>query len=139
VTEKLLIFAADLILIIHVAFVFVVICGLVAIYLGYFLKWDWIRNFWLRILHLVAIAIVVLQSWLGMICPLTSWEMSLREAAGGATYSGSFIQHWLQDILYYTAPEWVFILCYTVFGCLVLASWFIIPPLKKKDKHAKNT
>ncbi|MEA1079359.1 DUF2784 domain-containing protein [Marinobacter qingdaonensis] len=119
---------ADALLVLHVLFVAFVVLGLVLIYLGHFLAWRWVRNFWFRVSHLVAIAIVVLQSWLGLICPLTTWEMALRERAGDASYEGSFIQHWLQAILYYSAPEWVFILSYTVFGGLVLFSWFLIRP-----------
>lgn len=119
---------ADALLVLHVLFVAFVVLGLVLIYLGHFLAWRWVRNFWFRVSHLVAIAIVVLQSWLGLICPLTTWEMALRERAGDASYEGSFIQHWLQAILYYSAPEWVFILSYTVFGGLVLLSWFLIRP-----------
>jgi hypothetical protein len=132
--QKLLQIAADAILLFHVVFVLYVIFGLLIVYVGYFLKWLWIRNFWFRISHLIAIGIVVLQSWLGMICPLTILEMSLRKDAGDATYSGTFIQSWLQSILYYSAPEWVFILIYTAFGCLVLASWFIVKPIKHTSK-----
>lgn len=87
-------------------------------------------------MHLVAIAIVVAQSWAGVICPLTIWEMALRAEAGSTTYSGSFIQHWLQSLLYYSAPEWVFISLYTVFGSLVLASWFVVRPNKSIRKNA---
>jgi len=126
--EELLIFLADLILIVHILVVFFVLFGLLAIYLGYFLKWQWVRNRAFRICHLLAISIVVVQSWVGAICPLTIWEMALREQAGSETYSGSFIQHWLQSLLYYSAPEWVFMAFYTGFGILVLASWFIVPP-----------
>ncbi|PLW83860.1 DUF2784 domain-containing protein [Kineobactrum sediminis] len=126
--ESLLIFFADAILILHVLFVCFVLFGLLAIYLGYFLKWQWIRNRAFRIVHLIAIGIVIFQSWVGVICPLTIWEMALREEALSETYSGSFIQHWLQSLLYYSAPEWVFIALYTGFGSLVLASWFIVPP-----------
>jgi hypothetical protein len=60
--------------------------------------------------------------------PLTSWEMALRAGAGDAAYEGSFIQHWLQSILYFSAPDWVFILVYSVFGALVLSSWFLVRP-----------
>lgn len=122
------ILAADFILLVHVLFVAFVVLGLVAIYVGFFLSWVWVRNFWFRVLHLVGIVIVVLQSWAGVICPLTIWEMQLRAKAGQAVYQGSFIQHWLQSLLYYDAPEWVFMLVYTVFGSLVLASWFIVKP-----------
>lgn len=132
--QQLLLLAADSILIIHVAFVAFVVFGLILIYLGLFLKWQWVRNFKFRVAHLVAITIVVLESWVGMICPLTTWEMALRDSAGDATYSGSFIQHWLQSLLYYSAPEWVFIACYTIFGSLVLASWFVVKPRQLKNE-----
>lgn len=134
--QSLLLFLADSILVLHVLFVLFVVFGLLIIYLGYFLKWPWVRNRCFRIIHLGAIAIVVAQSWAGVICPLTIWEMALRAEAGVATYSGSFIQHWLQSMLYYSAPEWVFITLYSVFGSLVLASWFLVRPNKCIRKNA---
>ena len=60
--QKLLLIVADVIQIIHVAFVIYVVFGLLTVYVGHFLKWSWIRNFWFRISHLIAIGIVVLQS-----------------------------------------------------------------------------
>jgi len=122
---------ADGLLIIHVGFVFFVIFGLLLVYAGCFFHWQWIRNFWFRMSHLAAIVVVVLQSWVGLVCPLTTWEMALREKAGEAIYSGSFIQHWLHALLYYSAPDWVFIVVYTSFGALVLLSVFLIKPEKK--------
>ena len=126
--ESLLIVLADATLVVHVFFVLFVVLGLAAIYLGYFLQWQWVRNRVFRILHLIAIGMVVVQSWVGAICPLTVWEMELRAEAGTATYSGSFIQHWLQSLLYYSAPQWVFIALYTGFGGLVVVSWFVVRP-----------
>ena len=135
IQELLLILLADAILVTHVLFVLFIVLGLVCIYLGYFLKWSWVRNRTLRILHLLSIGIVVVQSWLGMICPLTIWEMAIREKLELDVYSGSFIQHWLQSLLYYHAPEWVFIVLYTIFGSLVLTSWFVVRPNKSIGKQ----
>lgn len=123
---------ADALLIIHVLFVAFVVLGLFAVYAGYFLNWQWVRNRVFRIVHLCAIGYVVVQSWLGAVCPLTTWEMALREEAGAATYAGSFIQHWLQSLLYYHAPDWVFMVVYSVFGGLVLASWFVVRPRQRQ-------
>jgi hypothetical protein len=120
--------AADAILYTHVLFVTFVILGLLLILVGRVFSWSWIRNPWFRLAHMVAIAFVVLQAWLGMVCPLTKWEMELRSQAGDAVYTGSFISHWLQEILYYQAPAWVFVVCYTAFGLLVVLSWFWIRP-----------
>ena len=120
--------AADLLLFTHVLFVAFVVFGLVLILFGKLLNWSWVRNWWFRIAHLVAIIVVVLQAWLGAICPLTTLEMYLRRQAGDAVYAGTFISHWLESILYYQAPMWVFTLCYTVFGLLVVLSWFWVRP-----------
>lgn len=128
---SLLLLLADTLLILHVLFVAFVVLGLFAVYAGYFLNWQWVRNRVFRIVHLCAIGYVVVQAWLGVVCPLTTWEMALRAEAGVATYSGSFIQYWLQSLLYYRAPEWVFIVVYTLFGSLVLASWFVVRPRKR--------
>jgi hypothetical protein len=105
-----------------------VVFGLVLILWGGFCGWRWIRNPWFRLAHLLAIGIVVAQTWWGMLCPLTTMEMALRRQAGDAVYTGGFIAHWLGVLLYYEAPWWVFTLCYTVFGLAVGGSWFFIRP-----------
>ena len=120
--------AADLILFTHVLFVAFVVIGLLLILIGKPLHWGWVRNRCFRISHLVAIGVVVLQAWLGVICPLTILEMWLRERAGDAVYAGTFVSHWLETILYYQAPAWIFVACYTAFGALVLLSWFWVRP-----------
>lgn len=127
-SPSLLLLLADTLLILHVLFVAFVVLGLLAIYAGYCLNWRWVRNKAFRIVHLCAIGYVVIQAWLGAVCPLTTWEMALRAEAGAATYSGSFIQHWLHSLLYFNLPEWVFVVVYTLFGSLVLASWFVVKP-----------
>lgn len=118
---------ADAVLALHLAFVIFVVLGLPAIFIGR-RRWPWVRKRWLRLVHLLAIVVVALQAWLGMVCPLTTLEMMLRQHAGDASYAGAFIAHWMQRLLYYEASMWVFALAYSVFGLLVLASWLIVPP-----------
>ena len=118
---------ADAVLALHVLVVLFVVLGLLLVLLGR-RRWAWVRNPWFRLAHLVAIGVVVVQAWLGRLCPLTTLEMSLRAQAGDATYAGSFIAHWLQTLLYYEAPIWVFALIYSIFGLLVLAGWWLVPP-----------
>lgn len=119
---------AELVLVTHVGFVVFVVVGLLLILIGGFAGWRWVLNPWFRGAHLAAIGLVVLQSWMGMICPLTILEMSLREKAGVATYGGSFISHWLQSLLFYDAPPWAFVVCYTLFGLVVIGSWLKFRP-----------
>lgn len=127
-TQFYYLIAADAILLVHALFVAFIVLGLLLIFVGKLFTWAWVFNFTFRSAHLVAIGFVVVQSWLGAICPLTIWEMSLRAKAGDVVYTGSFIAHWLQTLLYYHAPPWVFVLMYTLFGALVIASWYWVRP-----------
>ena len=128
--EQFYFVAADAMLVAHVLFVIFVVLGLILVFVGKFRSWGWVGNPWFRMAHLLGISVVVLQSWFGILCPLTIWEMELREKAGQAAYEGSFITHWLNELLYYQAPTWVFMVCYTFFGGLVLFSWFLVRPRK---------
>jgi len=123
--------AADAVLVIHVGFVAFVILGLVLTVIGILARWQWIRNFWFRSLHLAAILLVVVQSLLGVMCPLTIWENELRQLAGQTAYRGDFIATWLHDLLFIDAEPWVFTLCYTLFGLAVLATFLLAPPRRK--------
>jgi hypothetical protein len=119
---------ADLTVVIHLAYVMFVILGLLVTILGGFLKWDWIRNRWFRGIHLSMILVVVLEAWVGFTCPLTTWEHQLRSAAGQEAYQGDFIANWAHDVMFFDAEPWVFTLCYTLFGGLVLATLCFVPP-----------
>ena len=98
--------------------------------------WHWrgANNLFFRLAHLVAIAFVVVQAWLGQYCPLTTLESWLRVQAGTASYSKSFIEHWIQAVLFYDAPAWVFALAYTVFAGLVAAAWWRYPRRRRRPQ-----
>ena len=123
-----LLMLADAVLALHVLFVAFVVLGLVLVLAGGVRRWAWVRNPWFRALHLLAIVSVATQTWLGIECPLTTLEMALRMRAGATVYAGSFIGHWLQAILYFRAPDWVFALCYSLFALAVAAEWVWVRP-----------
>lgn len=125
---------ANMVLAIHIGLVAFVVLGLVIIIGGNLRGWRWVNNLWFRLAHLATIAIVVAEAWLGIVCPLTTLEMWLREQGGEMTYAGSFIQYWLQSVLYFDLPAWVFILVYSLFGALVLACCWLFPPRFKGDR-----
>ncbi len=122
---------ADAVLVTHFAFVVFVVSGFVLILLGLFAHWSWIYNRIFRITHLVAIGVVVLQAWLGQLCPLTLWENELRRLAGQSAYTETFVEHWLHEVLFYQAEPWVFTTIYTGFGVLVVLVWFLGKRSKK--------
>ena len=119
---------ADAVLALHLALVVFVVGGLVLTVAGNLAGWRWVNRPALRLLHAAAIATVVAEAWFGLTCPLTTLEMWLRRRAGAETYGGGFVEHWLQWLLYYDAPAWVFVTLYTFFGLLVAATWWYFPP-----------
>lgn len=119
---------ADIVLVVHFCFVSFVIGGLLAVWIGAYFRWKWVRNFRFRSLHLAAIVLVALESILGIVCPLTYWENILRQSNGG--YQTSFIQYWIHRWLFYQAPESVFTVIYVLFVLLVIVTMYYIRPRK---------
>ncbi len=121
-------FLADVVVIAHLAFVAFVILALLCIVIGAWFGWQWVRNLWFRLIHVGMVAVVVIQSILGIACPLTTLEKHLRLRADEAVYPGSFLGHWAHELLFFDAPPWVFTVIYCLFGSLVLVSLFVAPP-----------
>ncbi len=125
-------FLANFVLIFHFLYVSFVIGGFLYIWLGYFLGWQSIFNPWFRWLHLGAMGIVVAEMLLGIFCPLTEWESRLRLAAGQSPYSPEgFIPYWVNRLLYYDWPPYVFHVIYLVFFLFLVLTLWKIPPRKK--------
>jgi hypothetical protein len=124
---------ADTILVIHFAFVVFVVFGFFLILLGLLVGWSWVHNRKFRIAHLAAIGFVVLQGWLGKLCPLTVWENQFRRLAGQSSYTQTFVEHWLHELLFYDAAPWIFTTIYTCFGVLVVLVWFLGKRCRRKD------
>jgi polyferredoxin len=122
---------ADAVLVLHVGVVAFVVGGLILTIIGNLKTWRWVNALWFRLAHLAAIGFVVVQAWFGATCPLTTLEMWLRVNARAGSYSGSFIEHWLQQLLYYEAPSWAFTIAYSLFGLLVALTWWRYPPNKE--------
>jgi len=82
--------AADVVLVVHFAFVlFVIFGGLLAL--------RWRRVAWL---HIPVALYGATIEFLGFICPLTPLESALRKAGGEAGYSGGFIDHYITAAIY---------------------------------------
>ncbi|MGH8137499.1 MAG: DUF2784 domain-containing protein [Steroidobacteraceae bacterium] len=82
--------SADLVLVVHLAFVlFVVLGGLLVL--------RWTRLVWL---HLPALLWGAVVEFFGLICPLTTLEWHLRELGTEGGYEGDFIGHYVTALLY---------------------------------------
>ncbi|MEX2164363.1 MAG: DUF2784 domain-containing protein [Sulfuricaulis sp.] len=125
--DTLHLFAA-VVLVVHAAYVLFVVAGQILIMTGWALGWFWTRQFIFRLLHLGAIGFVLLEAWVGLACPLTVLENRLRAEVGTGVYEQSFIGHWLDRLIFYSAPEWVFTIIYSVFFAFVIVMWVFHPP-----------
>src|SRR6266446_1324592 len=120
---------ADAILVLHALIVLFNVGALPVIWVGYFRKWSFVRNFSFRTAHLLLIGFVAAESILGTICPLTTWEDKLRLRAGvGPRYQGGYIAHWLHQLIFYDLDEKFFAVAYALFFALVVFTWVWVRP-----------
>jgi hypothetical protein len=83
-------FAADGVLLLHLAFIlFAIFGGALAV---------WRR--WMPVVHLPAAAWAAFVELTGRICPLTYLEDILRVRAGQSGYTGGFVEHYLVEVIY---------------------------------------
>jgi hypothetical protein len=126
--------AATLILLVHVAIVAFNVFGLVAIPLGKWLRWSFVRGFWWRFFHVLSLAAVALQAVLGRACFLTIWEDALRSDAGTPDVP-PMIAAWINSLLYWPLPLWVFAAGYVGVLLYALLLWRWVPPrLRTADR-----
>ena len=122
---------ADAIVVVHLFIVLFVLLGVPLIYWGAARHWTWVRSWRWRLLHLIAIAVIAAESLLGIACPLTVWEDRLR---GEQIFTG-FIERWVDRILFYDAPTWVFTAGYLAFAALVAITWVAVPPTRARRRQ----
>src|ERR1700687_5968481 len=99
---------ADIFVTVCVAYVAIIVIGLAAILIGSAAQWRWVRNFYFRAAHLAMILLVCAEALVGTTCPLTRLENTLRLRGGETGYAHDFIGYWLDWLIFYDAPSWVF-------------------------------
>ena len=130
--------AADCVVLLHASYVVFVIAGQVAILIGWWCHWRWVHNVWFRGLHLAAIGTVVLESWVGITCPLTTLENWLRFHAGQRTYQGGFVGRIVHEWLFFDWDPWVFTMIYTLFGAFTVVTFLLVPIRWRKQVDARS-
>jgi hypothetical protein len=116
--------AADLTLVLHLAFIaFVLFGGLLCFR---HIRWIW--------LHLPSMIWGVWIEWTGWICPLTPLENHFRQLASGQGYRDGFVEHYLIPLIY---PEQLTVSLQWLLGGLVLVVniFVYLCVLQKRRKH----
>jgi len=112
----------QLILATHLVVIAFNVAGLVLIPLGAALRWRWVRIRWLRMLHLASLAVVALQAAFGRDCFLTIWQAI---ATGEAPEP--LITRWVNSLIYWPLPMWVFTAAYIAAFLYVVSLWWFVP------------
>jgi hypothetical protein len=115
---------AIVILAVHVAVIAFNLFGLIAIPLGAWRGWGFVRVTWWRALHVAVLAVVALQALLGRACFLTIWQDAL---AGDGT-TAPLVVRTVNELIYWPLPIWLFAVLYVAVFAYTLALWFLVPP-----------
>ncbi len=125
---------ADTLLALHLIYILLVVIPVPLILIGYPRGWRWVRRPLIRNLHLAAILFLVIQTASGLTCPLTDWEMKLRYKSGQAVYEESFVEHWINRLIFFDWDERFFSILYWIFGLTVAGLYWFYPPKRPVSK-----
>lgn len=114
---------AEGVLAVHLLIIGFNLFGLIVVPLGGWLSWRFVRLFWWRALHLASLMIVALQALAGRACILTL----LQDALSGRR-EAPLIMGWINRIIFWPLPLWVFSTFYVLILGFALALWWLVPP-----------
>jgi hypothetical protein len=124
--------AAGAILAAHVAIILFNLFGLVTIPIGGLCRWRFVRIRWWRVLHILLLAAVAVQAVAGRACVLTLWQAALSGAAGAPA---PLIIGWVDRLIYWRLPIWVFAVLYVVVFGYALALFWLVPPRRSRVRR----
>ncbi len=116
--------AAVWVLAFHFAIIVFNVAGLALIPLGAWRRWRCVHGFGWRLLHLLSLAVVALQAVADRACFLTIWQSQLS----GGGHSQPMIASWINHLIYWPLPLWVFAVIYTLVWLYTLVLWWRVPP-----------
>jgi hypothetical protein len=116
---------ADAVLWVHVAVIAFNLFGLVAVPIGALRGWRFVRIAWWRIAHVALLAAVAAQALLGRACILTVWQAAL---SGAARNPPPLIANFVDRLIYWRLPIWVFALLYGLVFAYAVALLWLVPP-----------
>ncbi len=120
------------VLAVHVAVIAFNVFGLVAIPLGGWLGWRFVRILWWRALHLALLAAVALQALFGRACFLTLWQAALQQGTGQPATGEPLIARWIDSVIFWNLPIAFFAALYVAVLVYALALWRLVPPARRR-------
>ena len=125
--------AAIAILALHLAIIAFNLAGCVLIPLGAWRGWRWVRGLYWRLAHLLSLAVVAVQALLGRACFLTIWQGELS----GSAHVQPLIEKWMNRLIYWPWPLWVFAAAYVAVFVYVIALWIYVRPGRSRPNRVR--
>jgi len=115
---------ASIVLVVHLLVIAFNLFGLVVMPVGAWFGWRFVHAPLWRVLHLISLGVTALQAALGKACFLTVWEMRLEGELG---YASPLIMGWVNSLIYWDFPIWVFAALYVGLFAYTLALLWWVP------------
>ena len=122
------IFFSEIVLLFHFCIFLFMILSFFLIPLGYYKKWKWVKNKYYRLIHLVLMGIILIETILGFMCPLTMLENFLRNNIE----INNKITQIIHQIMYWDLSTYQFIILYLLSLLYLIFLWFFFKPDFKK-------
>ncbi|MGN6788255.1 MAG: DUF2784 family protein [Rhodanobacteraceae bacterium] len=116
--------AATFVLALHLAVIVFNVAGCLLIPVGAWRGGQWVREFWWRLAHLLSLAVVAAQALSGRACFLTIWQGDIS----GTSHVQPLIASWIDRVIYWSLPLWVFAVAYAVVFVYVIVLWIVVRP-----------
>jgi Protein of Unknown function (DUF2784) len=117
----------------HVAVILFNVSSLIVVPIGAARGWHFVHIAWWRVLHVVLLAAVVAQAFAGRACILTLWQSDL---AGSAASPTPLIESWVDQLIYWKLPIWIFAALYAVVFAYAVALLWLVPLQRTRQQSS---
>ena len=119
---------SEIVLLFHFCIFLFIMLSFFLIPFGYYQKWEWVKNRYYRLIHLILMGIIFIETILGFMCPLTILENFLRNNI----QINNKITQIIHQIMYWNLPTYQFIILYLLSLLYLIFLWFFFKPDFKK-------
>ena len=119
---------SEIVLLFHFCIFLFIILSFFLIPFGYYQKWEWVKNKYYRLIHLILMGIIFIETILGFMCPLTILEKFLRNDIE----INNKITQIIHQIMYWDLPTYQFTILYLLSLLYLIILWFFFKPDFKK-------
>ena len=119
---------SEIVLLFHFCIFLFMVLSFFLIPLGYYQKWEWVKNRYYRLIHLILMGIIFIETILGFMCPLTILENFLRNNIR----INNKITQIIHQIMYWDLPTYQFIILYLLSLLYLIFLWCFFKPDFKK-------